>query len=70
MEINGDYDSGVKMLLEDRAEASQNITEQLENNDSNLIIAKQSTESFIRSIIKNVNPEIELQDENIRVEFT
>ena len=69
-ELNGDYDSGVKMMLNDRAEALDKLTEQLESNDANLARAKKSTENIIRTFLKNVNPEMELKDSNIRIQFT
>lgn len=69
-ELNGDYDSGVKMMLNDRAEALDKLTEQLESNDANLARAKTSTENLIRSFIKNVNPGMNLKDSNIQIIFT
>ncbi len=69
-ELNGDYDSGVKMMLNDRSEALDKLTEQLESNDANLARAKKSTENLIRTFLKNVNPEMELKDSNIRIQFT
>lgn len=69
-ELNGDYDSGVKMMLNDRAEALDKLTEQLESNDANLARAKTSTENLIRSFIKNVNPGMNLKDSDIQIEFT
>ncbi|MCR4638960.1 hypothetical protein [Ruminococcus sp.] len=68
-ELNGDYDSGVQMMLNDRAEALDNLTEQLENNDENLARAKMSTENLIRTFIKNINPELNLKDSDIQIEF-
>lgn len=69
-ELNGDYDSGVTMLLNDRAEALDKLTEQLESNDSNLARAKTSAEYFIRSFIKTVNPGLDIKDSNIQIQFT
>ncbi len=69
-ELNGDYDSGVKMMLNDRAEALDKLTEQLESNDANLARAKTSTESLIRTFIKNVNPGMNLKDSDIQIIFT
>lgn len=69
LEFNGDNDSGVKMMLNDRAEALDNLTEQLENNDENLARAKTSTENLIRTFIKNINPDLNLKDSNIQIEF-
>ena len=68
-ELNGNYDSGVKMMLNDRAEALDKLTEQLENNDGNLQKAENSTIMLIRTLIKNVNPEMDLKDENIIIQF-
>ena len=69
-ELNGDYDSGVKMMLNDRAEALDKLTEQLESNDANLARAKTSTENLIRTFIKNVNPGMNLKDSDIQIVFT
>ena len=69
-ELNGDYDSGVKMMLNDRAEALDKLTEQLESNDANLARAKTSTENLIRTFIKNVNPGMSLKDSDIQIVFT
>lgn len=69
VELNGDYDSGVRMMLDDRAEALDKLTEQLENNDANLALAKSSTENLIRTFIKNINQDMNLKDSNIQIEF-
>lgn len=66
---NGDYDSGVKMMLNDRAEALDKLTELLESNDANLAKAKASAESLIRTFIKNVNPGVDLKDSDIQIQF-
>ena len=68
--LNGDYDSGVKMVLDDRSEALSKLTEQLEQNDDNLSKAKDSAELLIKTFIKNVNPKLNLKDSDIRIEFT
>ena len=60
----------LKMMLNDRAEALNKLTEQLESNDANLAIAKTSTENLIRTFIKNVNPDMNLKDSDIQIEFT
>ena len=67
---NGDYDSGVKMMLNDRDEALNQLKEQLESNDANLEKAKTSAKSLIRSFIRNVNPTMDLKDQDIQIEFT
>ena len=69
-ELNGNYDSGVKMMLNDRAEALDKLTEQLESNDANLARAKTSAENLIRAFIKNVNPKMNLKDSDIQIIFT
>lgn len=69
MKINGDVDSGVNTALEDRKKALKELTVQLENNDDNLSRAKLSTESIIRNIIKEVNPDLNLKDSDIQIEF-
>lgn len=68
-EVNGDYDSGVKELLNDREEALNHLTEQLENNDENLVVAKKSAEELIRTFLKNVNPDMNLKDSDIQIKF-
>ncbi len=67
---NGDYDTGVNMLLNDRAEALEVLTKRLNSNDDNLTRAKSSAESFIRSFIRNVNPDLNLKDSDIQIQFT
>lgn len=67
--VNGDYDSGVVKLLDDRAEALSELTNQLENNEDNFMLAKQSAEKLIRTFIINANPEISLKDSDIQIEF-
>lgn len=68
--FNGNYDSGVEMMLNDRAEALDKLTEQLESNDANLARAKTSAENLIRAFIKNVNPGMDLKDSDIQIIFT
>ena len=67
--VNGNYDTGVKQMLQDRAEAQEEITKLLEINESNLAKAKESAESIIRNLIKTLNPDSGLEDSNIRIEF-
>ena len=69
LKINGDYNKGTEMAIDDRAEALNKLTEQLENNDENLSSAKISAEKLIKTFIKNVNPDIKFKDSDIQVEF-
>lgn len=66
---NGNYEAGTNEYLSDRAEALDVLTEMLERNDENLDKAKKSAENLIRTFIKNVNPDLELRDSNIQIEF-
>lgn len=70
LRINGNYDNGVKMHLEDRAEAYQVLKERISGKDEDLTAAKASTETLIRTFIRSVNPELDLKDSDIIIEFT
>lgn len=69
-EWDGTYDQGIRLMKEDRAEAKRELTKQLSNNNTNLAKAKESAEHLIRAFIKNVNPELNLKDSSIQIEFT
>ena len=66
---DGNYDDGVKMALNDRAEAYDMLTEKIENNQTNKKKARESAENLIKAFIKNVNPEMSLKDSDIQIEF-
>lgn len=66
---DGNDDLGTKLAFKDRKEAFIKLTEQLQDNKENIEIAKKSAESFIRTFIKNANPDINLKDSDIQIQF-
>ena len=68
-QIDGDYDTGLDLVLQDRNEAYRELTKLLQSNYDNQDSAREAANSLIQSLIKNLNPEADLQDCNIQIGF-
>ncbi len=69
LNINGNASEGYKLQDQDKKEAQKKIREQLAT-DENKEAAKESAEKFIRNLLKEINPQRNLKDEDIDIEFT
>ena len=56
-------------MLQDRNEAYRELTKLLQSNYDNQDSAREAANSLIQSLIKNLNPEADLQDCNIQIGF-
>ena len=67
--VNGNYEQGTTEAMADRREALKNLTNILESRDDDLTLAKKNTEFLLRNLIRNINTELVLTDEEIRIEW-